>query len=135
MKVSKKISILILMVMVFMMTVPTVAMAANTATPSPSPSPTMDDVDKETANLWEVMIPVVKLIENLVSPLLALVGACGSLFCVFLGVKFARADDPQEHEKAKKALKNAIIGFVLIFVLMLALKLAMPRLTEWVKKN
>ncbi len=36
---------------------------------------------------------------------------------------------------AAGALKNAIIGFVLIFVLILALKLLMPIMVNWVNSN
>ena len=49
------------------------------------------------------------------------------------GVKFAKAEEPQDREKAKGALKNAIIGFGLIFVLLIVLKLLMPIMTNWVK--
>jgi len=79
--------------------------------------------------------PIVDLINSLLTPLLAIVGALGALYCVILGVKYAKAEEPQDREKAKTHLKNAIIGFVLIFVLMLALKLLMPALTEWVTTN
>lgn len=79
--------------------------------------------------------PIVDLINSLMTPLLAIVGAVGSLYCVILGVKFAKAEEPQDREKAKSALKNAVIGFVLIFVLLLALKLLMPIMTNWVSNN
>ena len=79
----------------------------------------------------EVVNPIVQLIGNQLSPLLAIVGAVGALYCVLLGVKFAKAEEPQEREKAKSNLKNAIIGFVLIFVLLVVLKLLMPVLTKW----
>ncbi len=115
-KITRKLRYMFLMLSISLMSMMTFAFAE-------------DDV----ANLDEVVNPVVKLINSLLTPLLAVVGAGGALFCVFLGVKFARAEDPQEHEKVKKALKNAIIGFVLIFVLLLALKMAMPRLTTWVE--
>ena len=85
--------------------------------------------------LDHVVSPVVTLINSLMGPALALVGALGGLYCVVLGVKFAKAEEPQEREKAKSHLKNAIIGFVLIFVLLLALNLAMPALETWVKSN
>ena len=68
-------------------------------------------------------------------PLLAIVGAAGALYCVVLGVKYAKAEEPQEREKAKGALKNAIIGFVLIFVLILALNLLMPIMINWVNQQ
>lgn len=83
----------------------------------------------------DISTPVVDLINQLLTPALAIVGALGTLYCILLGVKYARAEEPQEHEKAKKALKNAIVGFVLIFVLMLALKVGMPVLTNWAQIN
>ena len=87
------------------------------------------------ANLDGVVAPIVALINSLMGPALALVTAIGSLYCVLLGVKFAKAEEPQEREKAKTHLKNAIIGFVLIFVLILALNLSMNPLIAWVETN
>ena len=86
-------------------------------------------------NFDSITNPIVDLINSLLTPALAIVGAIGSLYCVVLGVKYAKAEEPQDREKAKGHLKNAIIGFVLIFVLMLALKLAMPILQNWVAAN
>ena len=83
-------------------------------------------------NFDSITKPIVELIDSLLSPILAIVGAVGTLYCVVLGVKYAKAEEPQDREKAKGHLKSAIIGFVLIFVLMLALKLTMPILQEWV---
>ena len=86
-------------------------------------------------NFDTITTPIVELIDSLLSPALAIVGAIGSLYCVVLGVKYAKAEEPQDREKAKGHLKSAIIGFVLIFVLMLALKLAMPIMQNWVAAN
>ena len=79
--------------------------------------------------------PIVSMIYNMLTPILAIVGAVGTLYCVILGVKFAKAEEPQEREKAKGALKNAVIGFVLIFVLLVALKILTPELIKWVNAN
>ena len=79
--------------------------------------------------------PVVSLIKNMLSPLLAVVGAVGAIYCVILGVKYARAEEPQDREKAKGALKNAIIGFLLIFILLVVLKGLMPQMIKWVNSN
>ena len=83
----------------------------------------------------EVVAPIVSLLNNLMLPLLAIVGALGSLYCVVLGVKYAKAEEAQDRDKAKGALKNAIVGFVLIFVLILALNLLMPIMKEWVNSS
>ena len=82
-----------------------------------------------------VVAPIVSLLNQILGPMLLVVGAVGSLYCVILGVKYAKAEEPQDREKAKGALKNAIIGFVLIFVLILALNLLMPILVNWVNSN
>lgn len=83
----------------------------------------------------QVVEPIVTLLNSLMGPLLAIVGAVGALYCVILGVKYAKAEEPQDQQKAKGALKNAIIGFVLIFVLILALNLLMPTMINWVNEQ
>ena len=79
--------------------------------------------------------PIVTLIESLVGPALLIVTAVGLLYCILLGVKFAKAEEPQEHEKAKKHLQNAVIGYVLIFILMFALRAGTPLLVDWVNEQ
>ena len=83
----------------------------------------------------KVVAPIVSLLNSLMAPLLAIVGALGALYCVILGVKFAKAEEPQEREKAKQHLKSAIIGYVLIFILIVALRIATPELIKWMNKN
>ena len=83
----------------------------------------------------EVAAPIVSLLNELMGPLLMVVGALGSLYCVILGVKYAKAEEPQDREKAKQGLKNAVIGFCLIFVLILALNIMMPEMVNWVNEN
>ena len=78
-----------------------------------------------------IIQPLVDVCATLVPILLTVVGAVGSLWCILLGVRYAKADDPQEHEKAKKGLVNAIVGFVLIFVLLVMLTIGTNVLTEW----
>ena len=82
-----------------------------------------------------ITAPVEQMIRKITAPLLGIVGALGSVFCIILGVKFAKAEEPQDREKAKTHLKNAIIGFVLIFVLLLVLNRAIGPLTTWVTQN
>ncbi len=79
--------------------------------------------------------PIIKLLEMIVGPALLVVGAVGAIFCILLGVKYAKAEEPQDREKAKNSLKNAIIGFVLIFVLLVALQIGLPAMTSWYQGN
>ena len=88
-------------------------------------------IDEVQAN--EMLSPVMEIIQTFLPVILTLVATVGFIWCIVLGVKFAKSADPQEHEQAKKALINAIIGFVLIFVLMLVLNIAFPYFLEMVK--
>ena len=90
------------------------------------------DVD---VNLDPAVHPVLNLINKLVNPLMLLVGAGGVIFCIIMGVKYATAEEPQEREKRKQHLKNAIIGYLLIFVLVVILKLSIGPLTNWMVGN
>lgn len=78
-----------------------------------------------------IIQPIIDVCATLVPILLTVVGSVGSLWCILLGVRYAKADDPQEHEKAKKGLINAIVGFVLIFVLLIMLNIGTDVFTEW----
>lgn len=79
----------------------------------------------------EIAEPIISLLNMIIVPALLIVGAVGAIFCILLGVKFAKAEEPQDREKAKNSLKNAIIGFVLIFVLLVGLNIALPAMTDW----
>ncbi len=86
-------------------------------------------------DLSKVVEPIVDLINAIINPTLAIVGALGVLYCIFLAVKYAKAEEPQEREKRKQALKTAIIGYLLIFILIVALKLSIGPLTDWMNSS
>lgn len=89
-------------------------------------------VASEAANPFaEMTNPIIDLLNMVLGPALAIVGALGAIFCILLGVKYAKAEEPQDREKAKHGLRNAIVGFVLIFVLLVALKIGLPAMQEW----
>ena len=90
---------------------------------------------QQGADLTAVVNPVVGLINSLINPLLLLVGAGGGVYAIILGVKYATAEEPQEREKRKQAIKTFLIGYVLIFVLMVVLKLSMNPLQQWMKNS
>ncbi len=84
-----------------------------------------------TAEMNKIIAPILEVSKILVPALLAVVGAVGAIFCILLGVKYARASEPQEHENAKKSLQHAIVGFVLIFVLLIMLQVGVTIFTDW----
>jgi succinate dehydrogenase/fumarate reductase cytochrome b subunit len=82
----------------------------------------------------DIVTPIIGLLDLIITPALLLIGAIGAIFCIFLGIKLAKADEPQERDKAKGALKNAVIGFVLIFVLIVALRVGLPAMSGWLSR-
>ena len=82
-------------------------------------------------DLNKIVKPLLEVLNVLVPVLLGFVSALGAVWVIFLGVKYAKAEEPQEHEKARNSLKHAIIGFVLIFVLLVALQIALQVFTNW----
>lgn len=82
-------------------------------------------------DLNKIVKPLIEVLNVLVPVLLGVVGAIGAVWVIFLGVKYAKAEEPQEHEKARNSLKNAIIGFVLIFVLLVAVQVGLVIFKNW----
>lgn len=84
---------------------------------------------------WDsVVTPITGMLDTVLVPALLLFGSIGAVYCVVLGVKFAKAEEPQEREKAKSALKNTGIGFLLIFILISTLKTSIKPLAHWIKQ-
>jgi heme O synthase-like polyprenyltransferase len=82
-------------------------------------------------DLQKIVNPILEICNVLVPVLIGVVGALGSIWCIYLGVKFSRAEEQQEHDKAKKALLYAVIGFVIIFVLLVMLELGVKIFSNW----
>ena len=70
-----------------------------------------------------VIEPILEVLDAILWPAIAIVGAVGTIYCIILGIKLAKSDEQNSREKAKKDLIGAIVGFVIIFVLIVALKI------------
>ena len=70
------------------MLLPVTAFASTESTYSVGTGPDFDSVTS----------PIVDLIDSLLTPAIAIVGALGTVYCVILGAKFAKAEEPQERE-------------------------------------
>lgn len=86
-------------------------------------------------DLSTVTKPVIDLVKQIFNVIIPLVAAVGALFCISLGIKYSKAEEPQEREKAKQHLKNAIIGYVLIFVLVVMLRIGTDWFTGWMNRQ
>lgn len=82
-----------------------------------------------------ILAPVMEVLNAVLWPLIGLIGSMGTIYCVMLGARLAKADESGSREQAKKDLIGAIFGFVIIFVLIIGLKIAMPILQDWVQSQ
>ena len=53
-------------------------------------------------DLSPVVSPVLEVINAILWPLIAIVGAIGPIYCIYLGVRLAKADEQNSREKAKR---------------------------------
>ena len=62
-------------------------------------------------------------VENIVGPILIVVGAIGVIYAIYLGVMLAKAENAEKREEAKKRIVNVLIAIaitaVLIFIMYL----------------
>ncbi len=72
---------------------------------------------------WGWVGTVVDAINTLLYPLLVIVGACGMIYAIVIGVQMARADSTEKREEAKKRLINVIVGLAITIGLILFFKL------------
>lgn len=57
---------------------------------------------------------------------LILVGACGAVYAIYVGVKMARAESSDQREEAKKRLINIIVAIVVTIALILFFNIILP---------
>jgi len=62
--------------------------------------------------------------------LLALVGAAGGIYALYVGIKMARADSAEARDENKKRLINIIISIVVVVVLILFFNTFLPAILE-----
>ncbi len=89
------------------------------------------------ASSWKDIANTVKWAEGWVGQLLdtlsqvlwvalAIVGAAGAIYAVYVGVKMARADSAEAREENKKRLVNIIVSIVVVIVLIIVFNVFVP---------
>ena len=67
--------------------------------------------------------PILKVLDEIVWPILIVLAAVGSIYAIYLGVMMAKAENAEIREEAKKRIINAVIAIVIVVVLILLMKL------------
>lgn len=84
---------------------------------------------------YNLVLPILNLVNGYTGTLLLIVSSLGAIQCIFLSIRYAKAQDADEMEHAKRSLKEFIIGFLLIFILIVAMRTGMPGLCKWMTEN
>lgn len=82
-------------------------------------------------NIDQAVSPVYDIVSTVLPILLGIVFLVGTFRCIALGIAFAKSDENGTHEKAKKDLIFACIGFFLIFVLIAVMYGLKNPLIDW----
>ena len=57
-----------------------------------------------------------KLMGDILAPILIVIGAAAAIYCVYLGVMYAKAEDANKRKEVQGRLIGAAIGVVIIIV-------------------
>ena len=67
--------------------------------------------------------PILKVLDEIIWPILIVLAAVGSIYAIYLGVMMAKAENAEKREESKKRIINAVIAIVIVVVLILLMKL------------
>ncbi len=75
---------------------------------------------------WGWVKDLMGVLSTVLWVILALVGAAGGIYAVYVGIKMARADSAEAREENKKRLVNIIISIVVVIVLIIFFNTFLP---------
>lgn len=79
--------------------------------------------------------PIYEFLDAFGPVLISMLIGVGALYCIILGVQYAKAEKGEEREVAKKKAVNAAIGFGVIIILVVLLYAFRGPLTEMLNNN
>ena len=72
------------------------------------------------------LVTLLTVLSTVLWVCLALVGAAGGIYAVYVGIKMARADSAEQREENKKRLINIIVSIVVVIVLIIFFNVFLP---------
>lgn len=82
------------------------------------------------ADQIEVLNKVFSIISTILWVALAIVGAVGSIYAIYLGVQLSRAEDQGKRDDAKKHLITVVIAIGVTLALILVFNIFLPMLLD-----
>ena len=79
---------------------------------------------------WTWLTPLLNVLSTVLWVALAIIGAAGAIYAVYVGVKMARADSADAREENKKRLINIIVSIIVTIVLIIFFNTFLPMILD-----
>lgn len=79
--------------------------------------------DKMPGWIKNIIVPILKVLDQLLIPVIIMLGVAGAIYGVVLGVQYSKAESADKRDEAKKRLINAVIGVVIMLVVLIGMKI------------
>ena len=84
---------------------------------------------------YEWVNEIYNVLDPLLYAIMAIVGAAGAIYAIYLGVNLARAEDQGKRDEAKKRLITVLIAVAITIALVLFFTLLLPTILQNFLKN
>ncbi len=81
------------------------------------------DTDKMPEWVKNIIVPILKVLDQLLIPVIIILGVAGAIYGIVLGVQFSKAETADKRDETKKRLINAVIGVVIMLVALIGMKI------------
>lgn len=75
---------------------------------------------------WGWVYTLMGTLSTVMWVILALVGAAGGIYAIYVGIKMARAESAEQRDENKKRLINIIVSIVVVIVLIIFFNTFLP---------
>lgn len=98
---------------------------------------TAEDIQKdyENSQWYKIVNPIVIMLDQILIPIIIIVGVAGAVYGIVLGVQWSKAETTDKKDEVKKKLINGVIGVVIALVILIGMKLFLkfsPTVAEWI---
>lgn len=85
----------------------------------------VNNLDESKMPTWikNIIVPILKVLDQLLVPVIIILGVAGAIYGIVLGVQFSKAETADKREETKKRLINAVIGVVIMLVALIGMKI------------
>ena len=85
----------------------------------------VNSIDETKMPTWvkNIIVPILKVLDQLLIPVIIILGVAGAIYGIVLGVQFSKAETADKRDETKKRLINAVIGVVIMLVALIGMKI------------